>query len=410
MEGVEAWEHPIGSGSGEGRGQELAHLLEVLHDVAIGVDVARQTWLFPSALWTNHIADSADPPPFREPGYNGAMRFHMHLLPTYFPGTNAPFEVYYREVLDELQLAEELGWECFWFTEHHFLHYGGAMPNPALILAAAAARTSKIHLGSAISILPLHHPLQVAEDYAMVDAVSDGRLEFGIGLGNTALDFQAFGVDRETSRQRFDEAADIIRRAWSEERFSHHGAFWQFDDVALLPRPAQQPTPPFWVAGISADSLGWAGRHGCHIMTVAHAAPPEAYVPGMNAWRSGLIDEGYDPSSYHCKLHLRVWVDEDGERARAVAEPAITNYEQVASIGRERKNTVPPDQYDWKGMLARGRNAYGNPDQVVEAIRLTMANYEFDILSTTFNFGGIPHEAVAKAMRLFAREVMPAFA
>ena len=333
----------------------------------------------------------------------------MHLLPTYFPGTNAPFEVYYGEVLEQIQLAEELGWDCFWFTEHHFLFYGGAMPNPAVILSAAAARTSTIRLGSAISILPLHHPLQIAEDYAMVDAVSDGRLEFGIGLGNTPLDFHAFGVPREESRQRFDEAAEVIRKAWTNDRFSHEGTFWRFDDVAIYPKPAQQPSPPFWVAGISAASLGWAGRHGCHIMTVAHAAPPETYAPGMAAWRDGLVQSGYDPSKYHCKLHLRVWVDEDGERARAVAEPAITNYEQVASVGRERRNAVPPELYDWKGMLAAGRNAYGNPDQVIEAIRRCMRNYEFDILSTTFNFGGLSHDAITRAIRLFAKEVMPAF-
>jgi alkanesulfonate monooxygenase SsuD/methylene tetrahydromethanopterin reductase-like flavin-dependent oxidoreductase (luciferase family) len=104
-----------------------------------------------------------------------------------------------------------------------------------------------------------------------------------------------------------------------------------------------------------------------------------------------------------------VWVDENGARARATAEPAITRYEQIASVGRERKQTVPPELYDWKGMLAAGRNAYGTPDQCIQAIQGCMRNYDFDILSTTFNFGGLPHNEITKAMRLFAREVMPAF-
>src|SRR5688572_24699721 len=147
------------------------------------------------------------------------MRFHMHLLPTYFPDRMSPFEGYFQEVLEEMVLAEELGFECFWFTEHHFLPYGGAVPNPAVMLAAAAARTSRIHLGSAISILPLRHPLQTAEDYAMVDVTSRGRLEFGIGLGNTAVDYQHYGVPREESRARFEEAAEIVVRAWAGERF-----------------------------------------------------------------------------------------------------------------------------------------------------------------------------------------------
>jgi alkanesulfonate monooxygenase SsuD/methylene tetrahydromethanopterin reductase-like flavin-dependent oxidoreductase (luciferase family) len=171
------------------------------------------------------------------------MRFHMHLLPTYFPDRDPPFDVYYQQVLEQIALAEELGWECFWFTEHHFLLYGGPMPNPAAIMCAAAARTSQIHLGSAISILPLHHPVEVAENYAMVDVVSGGRLEFGIGLGNTTVDFQVYGVPREESRDRFEEAAEVVLKAWTNERFNHEGRFWQFKDVPVYPRPVQQPTP-----------------------------------------------------------------------------------------------------------------------------------------------------------------------
>src|SRR5262245_2128788 len=215
------------------------------------------------------------------------MRFHMHLLPTYFPDRDPPFDVYYQQVLEQVALAEELGWDCFWFTEHHFLLYGGPMPNPAAIMCAAAARTSRIHLGSAISILPLHHPVEVAENYAMVDVLSGGRLEFGIGLGNTAVDFQVYGIPREESRARFEEAAEVVLKAWTNERFNHDGRFWHFKDVPVYPRPVQQPTPPIWVAGHSPESLGWAGRHGFNIMTVAHPFPPEHYAPGLVAWRGG---------------------------------------------------------------------------------------------------------------------------
>lgn len=105
-----------------------------------------------------------------------------------------------------------------------------------------------------------------------------------------------------------------------------------------------------------------------------------------------------------------MWVDEDGERAREIAEPAITRYEQIASVGRERKQTVPLELYDWKGMLAAGRNAYETPTQCIQAIQSCRRSYDFDILSTTFNFGGLPHDEIMRAMRLFAREVMPAFA
>lgn len=338
------------------------------------------------------------------------MRFHMHLLPTYFPDRDPPFDVYYQQVLEQIALAEELGWDCFWFTEHHFLLYGGPMPNPAAIMCAAAARTSRIHLGSAISILPLHHPVEVAENYAMVDVLSGGRLEFGIGLGNTAVDFQVYGIPREESRDRFEEAAEVVLKAWTNERFNHEGRFWQFEDVPVYPRPVQQPTPPIWVAGHSPESLGWAGRHGFNIMTVAHPFPPEHYAPGLAAWREGLAKIGLAPGQRHCKLHLRTWVDEDGERAREIAEPALLRYDYISTVGRKARAPFrPADTYPFADMRATGRNIYGNPDQCIAAINATLRNYQFDIFSTTFNFGGLPHEEVKRSMRLFAKEVMPAF-
>jgi len=238
------------------------------------------------------------------------MRFHMHLLPTYFRDRDDPFDVYYQNVLAQIELAEELGFECFWFTEHHFVEYGGPVPNSAVMMASAAARTSKIHLGSAISILPLHHPIQVAEDYAMVDVVSGGRLEFGMGLGNNPIDYQVYGVPHEERRERFEEAKDVIVAAWSNERFSHHGKFWDFEDVSLFPRPIQRPHPPLWVAGANPESVGAAGRNGYNIMTVAHPFPAAQQLPGVAAWREGLKEGGHDPATHHCKIHLRVYVHE----------------------------------------------------------------------------------------------------
>ena len=334
------------------------------------------------------------------------MKFHMHLLPTYHADRDPSFDVYFQNILEQVALAEELGWECFWFTEHHFLLYGGPVPNPAVMMSAAAARTSKIHLGSAISILGLHHPIQTAEDYAMVDVMSGGRLEFGIGVGNTALDYEVYGVDRDQSRERYQEAAEIIRKAWSQERFSHEGKFWKFDDVSLLPRPVQTPHPRIWVASTSADGLGWAGSQGFDAMTVAHPVPPERVRPGTDAWREQLAANGHNPADHHIKLHLRVWVDENAQRAKEVAEAAILRYDEVSTQGRSAR---VPETYNWEEMLATGRNCYGNPDQVIKAIQAAQANYDFDIFSTTFHYGGLPAADIQKSMRLFAKEVMPAF-
>jgi alkanesulfonate monooxygenase SsuD/methylene tetrahydromethanopterin reductase-like flavin-dependent oxidoreductase (luciferase family) len=294
------------------------------------------------------------------------------------------------------------------FNEHHFLGYGGLVANPAVLLAAAAARTKRIRLGPCITILPLRHPLQSAEDYAMVDAVSRGRLEFGIGSGNTPLDYQVFDIAREQGQERMEEALDIILTAWGSERFKHDGKFWRFQEITLYPRPVQQPHPPVWVAGTSAATLEWAGRRGYDIMTVGHPHPPEKVRPGVEAWKKALKDQGIDPRDRRCQFHARTHVNESAERARETAMPAIARYDAISRIGR--KSAMPEtDHYDWDGMLASGRNLYGNPDQCVEIIYNAAKHYYFNILTTTFNFGGIPHEEIKKSMRLFAKEVMPAF-
>jgi len=336
------------------------------------------------------------------------VRFYINILTTYFPEIDPPYDVYYQQILEQVQLAEELGWECFMFNEHHFLGYGGLVANPAVLLAAAAARTSKIRLGPCIAILPLRHPLHSAEDYAMVDAVSGGRLEFGIGSGNTELDYKVFGVTRENDRQRLDEAFEVILKAWTNDRFSHQGTAWQFGEITLYPRPIQKPHPPIWVAGTSAQTLEWAGRHGFHIMTVGHPHPPEKVRAGVEAWKKALIDQGIDPTERHCQFHARTHVNENAERAREIATAAITRYDEISRIGR-RSLTVAPAEYNWEMMLATGRNNYGEPDQCIQNILNAAKNYYFDTLTTTFNFGGIPHAEIVKSMRLFAKEVMPAF-
>ena len=336
------------------------------------------------------------------------MQFFINILTTYFPDIDPPYDVYYQQIVEQVELAEELGWECFMFNEHHFLGYGGLVANPAVLLATAAARTKKIRLGPCIAILPLRHPLHTAEDYAMVDAISGGRLEFGIGSGNTEMDYRVFGVTRENDRERAAEALDIILKVWSNERSSHQGKFWQFEELTLYPRPVQQPLPPIWVAGTSPQGLGWAGRQGYHIMTVGHPHPPERVRPGVDQSLLPCLDAGIDPKERHCQFHVRTHVNESATRGKEIGMAAVKRYDEISRIGR-RSLTAAPAEYDWDMMLATGRNNYGDPDQVDQGIRNAAQNYYFDTLTTTFNYGGIPHREILQSMRLFGKEVMPAF-
>jgi alkanesulfonate monooxygenase SsuD/methylene tetrahydromethanopterin reductase-like flavin-dependent oxidoreductase (luciferase family) len=278
-----------------------------------------------------------------------------------------------------------------------------------VLLSAIAARTSRIRLGCSVSVLPIHcQPLHIAEDYAMVDAVSDGRLEFGVGVGNNPSEYRRLGISMDEGRARYQEALDIILKVWSQENVSHKGEFWQFEDVTTYPRPVQQPHPPLWVAGTSEASLGAAGRQGYNIMTVAHPRPPEEIRPGVAAWRAGLVDGGYDPAQRHCLIHLRGYVDPDHGRACEVGPVAIARYNQISREGLGR--AARPDETNWDKMLAEGRNIYGDPSQCVELMNHTRSHFDFDVFGMQFNFGGLPHEEVVTSMRLFAREVMPAFA
>ena len=341
------------------------------------------------------------------------MRFHINVLPTYVPELNGSMAEFFQQVLWQVQLAEELGFDGFWFTEHHFIQYGGAIPNPAVMIAAAAARTSRIRLGSCISILPLHHAIQTAEDYAMADVVSNGRLEFGAGSGNADIDYAVYQVDRAETRPRFEEALDLITSAWRCERFSHQGTFWDVPKVSLQPPPVQRPHPPVWVAGSSAGSLHWAGLRGYNILTVAHPFPPEALRPPVAAWRRGLAEAGHDPTAGRCQLFIRIFVDESRERGRQLARECLARYDHVQiTTHRRRPGYVYAcdPEYDWAAYEAVGRNIYGNPEEVIAGIERAQANYDFDILSVVFNFGGLQHQDILRSMRLFAQEVAPAFA
>ena len=167
----------------------------------------------------------------------------------------------------------------------------------------------------------------------MVDALSAGRLEFGIGSGNTELDYRVFGVARENDRQRLIEALEIILKAWSRERSSHSGKFWNYDELTLYPRPVQRPHPPIWVAGTSVEGLGWAGRNGFHIMTVGHPHPPERVRAGVEAWKQGLMEAGIGPKERHCQFHVRTHVNESPVRAEAIARALFIAIQRGHDVG-----------------------------------------------------------------------------
>src|SRR5437879_2910092 len=198
------------------------------------------------------------------------MRFGIFSVvdhyPAELPRTSAQF---YGELLEQVEAAEALGFDSFWIAEHHFHEYGG-IPSPPVWLAAAAQRTSRIRLGAAVVVLPFRNPLQVAEEYAMVDILSNGRLNLGTGSGYLTHEFDGFGVSPEDKRERFDEALDIVLEAWKGERFSYDGRYHTIRAVALNVRPLQRPRPPIWIAVLRNEAAAHVGKKGFPVMMIPY--------------------------------------------------------------------------------------------------------------------------------------------
>src|ERR687895_1568098 len=165
------------------------------------------------------------------------------------------------EVCAEAQLAEQAGFDAILVGEHH-QHRDGFLPSPLIVCAAVAARTQKIRIGTGILLLPLYHPVHVAEDAATLDIISKGRLILGVGMGYQAGDFSAFGVPLSQRVSRLEEGIEVIRGCWTHERFSHEGRRFRLHDVAVYPKPVQRPHPPIWVGAMADESIRRAAQYG----------------------------------------------------------------------------------------------------------------------------------------------------
>jgi alkanesulfonate monooxygenase SsuD/methylene tetrahydromethanopterin reductase-like flavin-dependent oxidoreductase (luciferase family) len=208
--------------------------------------------------------------------------------------------------MELMRAAEDLGFDSVWPAEHHFTEYGYCA-SPALSLAAVAAQTRRIRLGTGVVVLPLNHPLRVAEDYAFLDHLSDGRVDLGIGRGYQPLEFQRYGVDQTTTRAQFDEALEVIHQAWARGRVSFQGKHYRFDDVPIRPRPVQRPHPPIWMAALSAETFALAGHYGLNLLygSVFGLSPDVAAQRRADYYRGHEIGDATPPLPLPPRRHHR---------------------------------------------------------------------------------------------------------
>lgn len=345
------------------------------------------------------------------------MKFSLFHLPSFFPEFHTSEAQFYQDMLLETDRADALGFHSVWFAEHHFYNYGGHIPSIAVLGAAAAQRTKQIRIGSGIVLIPLQDPVRVAEEFAMLDCLSGGRLEFGIGRGFQKAEYDAFERNMADSRALFEEAHDIIMKAWTEERFSYEGKFRQVRNLRVIPKPVQK-LPPVYVACIfTPESFEWTAMQGYNLMVVPYASPnPEALIGNIQLFRDTRKTHGY-PAAPEVLGVYHFYCGETAAKAKEEPREALQRY--LNSVVESNQEEAYSDQYkaykglhkgfdrmEYDGYLYPSRVLFGDPDQCVERIKQIQATGVTNI-SLLANFGGLEHAQILASLDRFATQVMP---
>jgi alkanesulfonate monooxygenase SsuD/methylene tetrahydromethanopterin reductase-like flavin-dependent oxidoreductase (luciferase family) len=352
------------------------------------------------------------------------MRFGTYYFFQAPPG-HRHVDIIQRE-LEQMEWTEALGFDEVWLTEHHFIDYGLSV-DPATLAAAAASRTRRIRIGLAAAILPFHHPVRLAEQLALVDIISGGRLDVGVGRGNRPAEFAGYRVPQEEARERFDESVEVLRRAWTEERFSYHGRFLRFDDVRVIPKPLQQPHPPLYQVCVSKDSIEGTARRGWPMLNSILSGPVERLVESRDIYVNALRKAGRRDAEVAALLarwgvSRHFYVADTDARALEEARDAELWYQEsfrrfaIPDRIEDAHPSLQPGframaervaRITWEG-LVRETVAFGSPDTVARKLE-TMRDMGVGRVLCWMNFGGLAQDKVRRSMELFAREVMPRF-
>ena len=318
---------------------------------------------------------------------------------------------FYREALEEVVLGEELGFNSVWMEEHHGIkdHY---WPSPLMVLAGFATRTSRVRLGTDVVVLPFHHPVKVAEDVAMLDVMSDGRLTLGVAIGYRPDEFALFGVSPDRRGARFEEQLEIMRRLWTEDAVTFEGEFFQLRDARIEPKPVQAGGIPIYLG-----AWGPLGMQRAATLADAWIPGPVADLPKILAAReqyhAALRAAGKDPAAVPQPLTREVVIAATEERARELAERHLmVNYRDEYGGGTWNHPLIHGQAAEMASRLdAIGKDRFivGTPEQCIEKIRLFRDAVSADELICRLFFPGMPHAHILEELRLLAREVMPAF-
>jgi alkanesulfonate monooxygenase SsuD/methylene tetrahydromethanopterin reductase-like flavin-dependent oxidoreductase (luciferase family) len=329
------------------------------------------------------------------------------------PSARPSAEMYARGI-EIAQAAETLGFRNVWLAEHHFSTYG-YLSRPTQLAAYIAAKTPRLRVGTAVIVVPLHHPLVIAEEIATLDLLSHGRLDVGLGRGYQPYEFERFGLDLASGRARWDESIDIILKAFGGQPFSYEGKFFKIPETSVFPQPVQQPRPPIWITAQSPESMEAAVRRGFNVLTGGFGVPIERLAEFRRLF-DRVVAEVKPPQPLQVGAQRAVYVADSLAEARAVAEEARWNMRVTLSLRHhyervERGRAIPvpaPNEPDVDDLLDRFL-VIGTPDVCIRQIRRLQEAVGISHFNCSFWFSDVDQARVLRSMERFAREVMPAF-
>jgi alkanesulfonate monooxygenase SsuD/methylene tetrahydromethanopterin reductase-like flavin-dependent oxidoreductase (luciferase family) len=315
----------------------------------------------------------------------------------------------YATTLEQIQLAEELGYEHAFISEHHFLTRYAILPSPLIAIAYAAAKTEKIKLGTGILLMPLHNPVKVAEDAAIVDVVSGGRLILGLGQGYRPEEFAGYHRKLEDRGVLMREGAELVRRFWTEESVSFEGEYYNYDNVTLTPKPLQSP-PPIWIGAKVPRAVRLAGEVG-DVWYADPITPLDLIVKRKEQYYKGIENSGRAKESGQVAYYRETFVGETSDQAWADGGKGITGeYMGYLSFGHlvdNEGNPVATDRTDLVEPIVRQRATVGDAAEVLDDLKSITEVLQPDHFVFKMKHGGVSDEATRQSMKLCAEKVMP---
>jgi alkanesulfonate monooxygenase SsuD/methylene tetrahydromethanopterin reductase-like flavin-dependent oxidoreductase (luciferase family) len=303
----------------------------------------------------------------------------------------------YARAMDRIEIMDQTGYDAVWLAEHHFSGYS-VCPSVHLMAMHIAGRTERLRIGTAVTLAAFYHPLRIAEEVALLDILSDGRINWGAGRGFDPVEMKVFGVAIDESTARFREAVEIVLAAWSSDRLTFEGEYHSYHDVEVLPKPKQRPHPPAWVAASSLGAVEWAASRGHSILMDPHSANSEI-ARKLAHYGAGLEKAGHDEGKRDLPIARLVALAETDAQAAAIAERGAkwtAGYIPKQALANFRSDDETPEVVDH---YMDDVILHGSPERVVDILKRLEEEMPLDYLLLS--------PLSEKSFDLFTERVLP---